>query len=194
MHSRKNSVKLFCMCALCGLYPFPVSVSDFTDFFKNRHNSIKLCWNMSKKMPRLNNDEWNQAIAVCQQLLYCSTLDVLERLSSIYRDDCVTGNIADHPRSGRPHVTTAADDRYIILLHLRNRHLTAEESMIFIQTFIHSQKSVETKRSTYSCVPTVLRSNSHLTSSNSKAGLVLPSPALPTCWLGFDFIFRWMSV
>ena len=90
MHSRKNSVKLFCMCALCGLYPFPVSVSDFTDFFKNRHNSIKLCWNMSKKMPRLNNDEWNQAIAVCQQMLYHSTLVVLERLSSIYRDDYVS--------------------------------------------------------------------------------------------------------
>ena len=29
---------------------------------------------MSKKMPRLNNDEWNQTIAVCQQLLYRSTL------------------------------------------------------------------------------------------------------------------------
>ena len=36
MHSRKNSIKLFCMCALCGLYPFPVSVSDFTDFFKKK--------------------------------------------------------------------------------------------------------------------------------------------------------------
>ena len=50
------------------------------------------------------------------------------------------------------------------------------------------QKSVETKHSTYSCVPTVLRSNSHPTSSNGKAGLVPPSTALPTCWLGSDFI------
>ena len=38
---------------------------------------------------------------------------------------CVTGNVADRPRSGRPHVTTAADDRYIVLQHLRNRRLTA---------------------------------------------------------------------
>ena len=45
---------------------------------------------MSKKMPRLNNDEGNQAIAVCQQLLYRSTLVVLERLSSIYGDNSVS--------------------------------------------------------------------------------------------------------
>ena len=36
----------------------------------------------------------------------------------------VTGNIADHPQSGRPRVTTAADDHCIILQHLCNRHLT----------------------------------------------------------------------
>ena len=57
-------MKSFCMCVLFGTYPYPVSVSDFTDFFKNRHNSIKLCWNKSKKMPRLNNDERNKAIGV----------------------------------------------------------------------------------------------------------------------------------
>ena len=37
----------------------------------------------------------------------------------------VTGNVADRPLSGRPHVTTAADDRYIVLQHLCNRRLTA---------------------------------------------------------------------
>ena len=63
----KNSIKLLGMCALCGTYPCLVSVSDFTefsDFFKNCHNSIKLCWNKSKKMPRLNNDKQNQAIGM----------------------------------------------------------------------------------------------------------------------------------
>ena len=44
------------------------------------------------------------------------------------------------------------------------------------------QKLVETKRSTYSCAPTVLRSNSHPTSSNDKVGLGPPSPALPADW------------
>ena len=38
---------------------------------------------------------------------------------------CVTGNVADQRRSGRPRMTTAADDCYIILQHLRNRRLTA---------------------------------------------------------------------
>ena len=91
----------------------------------------------------------------------------------------VTGNVADRPRSGRPRVSTAADDCYIVLHHLRNRRLTAAATGR--QDGIHCQKLVETKHSTYSCVPTVLQSNSHLTSSNSKAGLVPPSPALPTC-------------
>ena len=37
----------------------------------------------------------------------------------------VTGNVADRPRSGRPHVTTAAYDRCIVLQHLCNRCITA---------------------------------------------------------------------
>ena len=50
------------------------------------------------------------------------TLKTIECLRGRFR---VTGNSADHPRSGRPRVTTAADDRYIVLQHLRNRRLTA---------------------------------------------------------------------
>ena len=65
MRSRKKkSIKSFCTSALCGTYPYSVSVSDFTDFLKNRHNSMKLCRNKSDKMPRLNNDERNQAIGI----------------------------------------------------------------------------------------------------------------------------------
>ena len=37
----------------------------------------------------------------------------------------VTGNITDRPHSGRPRVTTATDDCYIVLQHLRKRCLTA---------------------------------------------------------------------
>ena len=36
-----------------------------------------------------------------------------------------TGTSADRPRSGRPRVTTHAEDRQIVLRHLRNRFLTA---------------------------------------------------------------------
>ena len=53
----------------------------------------------------------------CQQLLYRGTLVVLERLSSVYGVDSV-------PRNARTRVTSAADDRYIALQHLRNRGLT----------------------------------------------------------------------
>ena len=58
----------------------------------------------------------------CQQLLYCGALIVLDRLR---RRFLATGNVADRRRSGRLRVTTAADDRYIVLQHLRNRCLTA---------------------------------------------------------------------
>ena len=50
------------------------------------------------------------------------TRKTIERLRRRFR---VTGNVADRPRSGRPRVTTAVDDRYIVLQHLRNKRLTA---------------------------------------------------------------------
>ena len=56
---------------------------------------------------------------VFRQMLYRSTLVVVERLSS------VDGDVVDRPRNGRPRVTTAADDRYIVLQYLRNSRLTA---------------------------------------------------------------------
>ena len=50
------------------------------------------------------------------------TRNTIERLRKRFR---VTGNVADRPRSGRPSVTTAADDRYIVLLQLRKNRLIA---------------------------------------------------------------------
>ena len=50
------------------------------------------------------------------------TRKTIERLRRRFR---VTGNFADYPQSGRPRVTTAADDRYIVLQHLCNRRLIA---------------------------------------------------------------------
>ena len=76
-------------------------------------------------MPRLNNDERNQAIGmlnagtsatVVSRHFGCTRKNI-ERLRRQLR---VTGNVADRPRSVRPSVTTAADDRYIVLQHLRN--------------------------------------------------------------------------
>ena len=83
-------------------------------------------------MPRLNNDERNQAIGTLNADMSTTVVSrhfgctkVLKTIERLWRRFRVTGNVADHPRSGRPRVTTAADDHYIILQHLRNRRLTA---------------------------------------------------------------------
>ena len=76
-------------------------------------------------MPRLNNDERNQAIEMLNAGMSATFVSrhfgyigkTIERLRGRFR---VTGNVADRPRSGRPRVTTAADDRYIVLQHLRS--------------------------------------------------------------------------
>ena len=81
-------------------------------------------------MPRLNNDERNQAIRMLNAGMSATvvsrhfgcTRKTIERLRRRIR---ITGNLADRPRSGRPRVTTTTDDRYIVLQHLRNRRLTA---------------------------------------------------------------------
>ena len=49
------------------------------------------------------------------------TRKTIERLQRRFR---VTRNVEDRPRSGSPRVNTA-NDRYIVLQHLRNRRLTA---------------------------------------------------------------------
>ena len=50
---------------------------------------------------------------------------IRKTINSLRRRFRVAGNLADSPRSGWPRVTTANDDRYIVLQHLRNRRLTA---------------------------------------------------------------------
>ena len=46
----------------------------------------------------------------------------VRRLRQRYRE---TGQTADHPHSGRPRVTTSAQDRYIRTSHLRDRYRMA---------------------------------------------------------------------
>ena len=67
-------------------------------------------------MPRLNNDERNQAIGMLNAGVLATvvsrhfgcTRKTIERVRRRFR---VTGNVVDRPRSGRPRVTTAANDR-----------------------------------------------------------------------------------
>ena len=58
------------------------------------------------------------------RILNCTKLTIT-RLIQHYR---VTGRTADRPRSGRPRVTTANEDRHLRILHLRNRFLTVTSS------------------------------------------------------------------
>ena len=87
----------------------------------------EFCFKGMSQYPPLytTNDERNQAIgmlnagmsAIVVSRHFDCTRKTIERLQ---RRFCVTGNVADRPRSGRPSVTTAADNRCIILQHLRN--------------------------------------------------------------------------
>ena len=49
----------------------------------------------------------------------------VQAVRSLRRRFVQTGITEDLPRSGRPRVTTPAQDRYILNQHLRNRFLTA---------------------------------------------------------------------
>ena len=113
------SIKSFCTCALCGTFHTRCQYRTF-----QKPSQLK-----SKKMPRLNYDEQNQVIGMLNAGMsatvvlrhFSCTRKTIERLRRRFR---VTGNVTDCPRSGRPRVTTACNDSYIVLQHLRNRRLT----------------------------------------------------------------------
>ena len=81
-------------------------------------------------MPRLDASTRNIAIGRIQagESQYAVARDynvhrsMISRLWQRYQQN---GTTDDHPRSGRPRVTTAAQDRYTRLLHLRNRTVAA---------------------------------------------------------------------
>ena len=91
----------------------------------------------------------------------------------------VTGNVADHPQSGRPCVTTAADDRYNVLYHLLNRRQIAAATGR--QYGIHPQAVRNGLRQNVQPIRAYQLYFGHPTSSNGKAGFVPPSTALQTC-------------
>ena len=67
-------------------------------------------------MPRLNNDERNQAIGMLNVGMSATVVSrhfgcTRKTIERLWRRFPVAGNVADRPRSGRPRVTTAGDDR-----------------------------------------------------------------------------------
>jgi hypothetical protein len=87
------------------------------------------------RVPRLSNDEHNRAVTMLLQgatqqevatalVVHQTTVHRLQgRLVQF-------GNTNDRPRSGRPRVTTARQDRLMRLAHLCNRTRTAVETAI----------------------------------------------------------------
>jgi transposase len=88
-------------------------------------------------MPHLNEDQRNSAIARLQagetQTHVSRVLNVsqsnLSRLWDRYQQQ---GSTHDRPRSGRPRVTTPAQDRHVRLRHLRDRFTTTTSTVAVI--------------------------------------------------------------
>ena len=84
-------------------------------------------------MPRLRKDEREQAISMLRagmtQLQVANHFNVsrmtITRLANRVRN---TASTNDRPRSGRPRETTLRQDRYIRIIHLRNRFVNASQT------------------------------------------------------------------
>ena len=81
-------------------------------------------------MPRLSQIERERAVGMAQQgatnaaiarTFGCTRATVVRLLQRLGQ----TGSTKDRSRSGRPRVTTPAEDRHIRVIHLRNRFVTA---------------------------------------------------------------------
>ena len=84
-------------------------------------------------MPGLNMDQRNQAIGMLSagasqrrvaRVMNCNQ----STISDLWNRYQQQGHAWDRPRSGRPHVTTAHQDRYMRLTHARDRFLPAAET------------------------------------------------------------------
>ena len=83
-----------------------------------------------KKMVRLTEAQRQNAIGRLQasatQEAVANHFGVTRQtISYLWRGNNATGNVRDRPRSGRPRVTSAVQDRYIRLRHLPDRTLAA---------------------------------------------------------------------
>ena len=93
-------------------------------------------------MPRLSKQDRQQALILLASgtsvnnvaLQFNCHRNTISRLQTRFQQ---TGDISDRPRSGRPRVTTARQDRYITLTHLRQRFKTASSTVI--QYGVHKQ-------------------------------------------------------
>ena len=88
------------------------------------------CQKNIRVMPRLSQVERERAVGMAQKgatnaaiarTFGCTKATVGRLMQPLRR----TGSTADRSRSGRPRITTPAEDRHIRVIHLRNRFVTA---------------------------------------------------------------------
>ena len=88
---------------------------------------------LSIKMPRLTNDQRNQAIWMLKSGINQERVarhfhvhqSTVSRLNNRYR---ATGRVSDCPHPGAQRVMSARQDRYIVISHLHNHFTTVEET------------------------------------------------------------------
>ncbi|XP_041351062.1 uncharacterized protein LOC121370032 [Gigantopelta aegis] len=88
-------------------------------------------------MPRLTSAQLKNAIGILQagttQQAVVRHFGVFRQtISALWARYNTTQSVNDRSRSGRPRVTTAAQDRYIRVCHLRNRTTTATTTAALI--------------------------------------------------------------
>ena len=103
-------------------------------------------------MPRLINDERNRAVTMflqgATQQEVATALGIQQATVHRLQGRLVQfGNTNDRPRSVRPRVTTARQDRLMRLTHLRNRTRTAVETAITMPGTYNHRISAQTVRS-----------------------------------------------
>ena len=94
--------------------------------FKTAASSIVLYQDLN--MPRLTNSQRHEAVGMLRVMsvnevarhFNCHRATIHKLKSRVQ----MTGTVRDLPRSGRPRVTSAADDRRIVITHLRDRFKT----------------------------------------------------------------------
>jgi transposase-like protein len=105
------------------------------------------------RMPRLSNDECNRAVTMllqgATQQKVATALGVHQTTVHRLQGRLVQfGNTDDRPRSGRPRVTTARQDRLMRFTHLLNRTRTAVETAITMPGTHNHRISAQTVRKT----------------------------------------------